>query len=83
MGLRARIAAALGRMLNALGAPGFVRNGIYESADLRTRVRVSCGELFTVVSVNGTDVYFDRLRGRIDGVGSGLGVADRTHLSDE
>jgi hypothetical protein len=73
----------LGRILNAFGAPGFVRSGVYESSDLGARVRVICGELFTVVSVNGTDVYFDRLRGRIDGVGSGFGVADRPHLSDE
>jgi hypothetical protein len=32
-------------------------------------VRVHLGPLFSVVSVNGLDVYFHRLTGRIDGVG--------------
>jgi hypothetical protein len=67
---RARIVAWLGRVLNTLGAPGFVRSGSFESRRSGARVRVFCGELYTVVSVNGTDVYFDRLGGRIDGVGS-------------
>jgi hypothetical protein len=31
---------------------------------------VTLGPLFTVVSVNGLDIYFDRLTGAIDGVGS-------------
>jgi hypothetical protein len=70
MKLRARMAAWLGRVLNTLGAPGFVRSGSFESRQSGTHVRVYCGELYTVVSVNGVDVYFDRLGGRIDGVGS-------------
>jgi|HubBroStandDraft_5_1064220.scaffolds.fasta_scaffold1142562_1 hypothetical protein len=70
MKLRATMVAWLGRALNALGAPGFVRSGNFESQRFGARVRVQCGELYTVVSVNGTDVYFDRLGGRIDGVGS-------------
>jgi hypothetical protein len=77
MNVRASIAAWLGRVLNALGAPGFVRSGSFESQQLGARVRVHCGELFTVVSVNGTDVYFERLGGRLDGVGSGVRVTDR------
>jgi hypothetical protein len=84
MKMPARIAAALGRALNTLGAPGFVRSGAYESKHTGARVRVNCGELFTVISVNGTDVYFDRLRGRIDGVGSGgAQIADGPHLTNE
>lgn len=65
----ARIAAALGRVLNALRLPCIVRAGEYQSETFGTRVRVRCGEVFTVVSVNEIDVYFDRLNGRIDGVG--------------
>jgi hypothetical protein len=67
---RATLIAWLGRTLNALGAPGSVRSGNFESQQFGARVRVQCGELYTVLSVNGTDVYFDRLGGRIDGVGS-------------
>lgn len=63
------LVAAFGRAFNALGIPCFVRKGVYESAAFGARVRVRCGELFTVVSVNEIDVYFDRLSGRIDGVG--------------
>ena len=33
-------------------------------------VSVRCGPLFTVVTVNGINVYFYRLTGGIDGVGS-------------
>jgi hypothetical protein len=83
MRLHARLAILLGRVLNWLGAPGFVRNGCFESLHGGVRVRVFCGELFTIVSVNGTDVYFDRLGGRLDGVGSGRQVADRAQLSDQ
>jgi hypothetical protein len=63
------IAAALGRALNALRLPCIVRTGDYECETFGTRVRVRCGEVFTVVSVNEIDVYFHRLNGRIDGVG--------------
>lgn len=62
MKLQPRLAALLGRMLNALGVPGFVRDGVY-TAETGTKVRVSRGELFTVVSVDGTDVCFGRLQG--------------------
>jgi hypothetical protein len=70
MGTVAKIAAAVGRTLNALGAPGFVQCGDYASESLGTSVRVHCGERFTVLSVNEVDVYFSRLTGRIDGVGT-------------
>jgi hypothetical protein len=70
MSERPRIAALAGRLLNALGVPGFVREADYRSERLDTRVRVRCDDEFTVVSVNGVDVYFRRLSGRLDGVGS-------------
>jgi hypothetical protein len=66
----ARIAAsALGRALNALHIPCFLKHGDYHSKS-GVRVEVRCGNLLSVVSVNGIDVYFDRITGRIDGVGS-------------
>jgi hypothetical protein len=60
----------LGRLINWLGWPGFVQETVYRSsktADVEVRVKNS--RLYTVVSVNGVDVYFDRLTGRIDGTG--------------
>jgi hypothetical protein len=57
-------------LLNALGLPGFVSEADFGSENHGTRVRIRCGDQFTVISVNGVDVYFRRLSGRIDGVGS-------------
>jgi len=36
---------------------------------METTVKVEHRDLFTVVTVNGLDVYFSRLTGAIDGVG--------------
>jgi hypothetical protein len=59
----------LGGLINVLGVPGIVRDADYKSQRLGTRVQVRRGKLFTVVSVNGINVYFDRLTGSIDSVG--------------
>ena len=65
----------LGGLANLLGMPGFVRDTTYRSQNLGAAVVVKRGRLFTVVCVNGVDVYFNRFSGRIDGVGSS-GSAD-------
>ena len=59
----------LGNLLNAVGAPGFLRDTEFRSRTFGTHVRVKRGQLFTVVSVNGLDVYFGRFSGTVDGVG--------------
>jgi hypothetical protein len=61
-----RMARWLGSVLNLAGLPGFVRAGTYESAYGDVAVRVS--SLFTVVSIDGLEVFFYRLSGAIDGV---------------
>ena len=61
---------ALGLLLNWLGWPGFVQETEYRGQGTRALVRVKTTRLYTVVSVNGTDVYFDRITGRIDGTGT-------------
>ena len=58
-----------GKVLNAIGVPGVVVPGTYEAGIGEASVRITLGPLFTVVSVNGVDVYFHRLTGAIDGVG--------------
>ena len=60
-----------GKALNAIGVPGVVRPGTYEAAIAQASVRITVGPLFTVVTVNGIDVYLHRVTGAIDGVGFG------------
>ena len=60
----------LGRLINWLGWPGFVQPTDYNAKSAEVRVKVTTSRLYTVVSVNGIDVYFDRLTGEIDGTGA-------------
>ncbi|PWU23728.1 MAG: hypothetical protein C5B48_08050, partial [Candidatus Rokuibacteriota bacterium] len=60
-----------GRLLNALGTPGVVQPGTYDAGIGAVSVRITLGPLFTVINVNGVDVYLDRFTGEIDGVGFG------------
>jgi hypothetical protein len=59
----------IGRVLTSLHVPGILVNQTYDAVITRASVRVHLGPLFSVVSVNGVDVYFHRLTGKIDGVG--------------
>jgi hypothetical protein len=59
----------VGKLLVALGIPGLIVNQTYDAAITPAKVHVHVGPLFSVVSVNGLDVYFHRLTGKIDGVG--------------
>ena len=59
----------LGSVMNAIGTPGFIRDSDYRSRTYGTRVSVRRGKLFTVISVNGVDVYVCRFTGVIDGIG--------------
>ena len=59
----------LGSVMNAFGAPAFIRDADYRSRTFGTRVRVRRGNLFTVISVNSIDIYVCRFTGIIDGVG--------------
>ena len=47
--------------------PGLLKDADFHSR-FGTKVRVQRGHFFTVVSVDGTDVYFDRLTGKIEHV---------------
>jgi hypothetical protein len=60
----------LGRVLNLAGFPALVRECEYESHVVGASVRVKRLNLYTLISVNGVDVYFDRITGVIDGVGT-------------
>jgi hypothetical protein len=60
----------LGRVLNRASAPGAIREMEFKDQLADRHIAVSVGELFTCLSVNGRDYYFDRLTGRFDGTGS-------------
>ena len=61
--------AGFGRLANLAGLPCFIREGIYHSPSLDVAVNVRASDLFTVICVNGVDVYFYRLTGAFDGAG--------------
>lgn len=60
----------LGGLVNAIGFPGLIREGEYRGTMPPCHVRVRQSRLYTVISVNGVDVYLHRLTGRIDGCGT-------------
>lgn len=70
--LRLGILEIFGWVFNTVGVPGLVRDCEYDASVTRAHIGVRSSTLFTVVSVNGFDVYFRRLTGRIDGVGAGV-----------
>jgi hypothetical protein len=70
--LRARVLA--GKLYNLAGIPGLVRDCDYAASAHDVRIQVRAREMFTIITVNGLDVYFHRLTGTIDGVGLGDAV---------
>jgi hypothetical protein len=69
--VRLRLRLLAGKLCNLAGVPGIVRDCDYNATAHNVRVKVNAGELFTIITVNGLDVYFHRLTGVIDGIGFG------------
>ena len=63
----------LGRLLQRLAVPGFVRETEYHASIAEVSVQVRTGARSTVVTVNGVEVYFERASGAIEGVGFAVG----------
>ena len=61
--------AILGWLLNTAGLRGFVAECDHRASVTDATVRVRKHLWFTVITVNGLDIYFRRLTGTIDGVG--------------
>ena len=57
-----------GRLANLSGLPCHVQVGRYESRPLGVSVNVRASTLYTIVCVNGVDVYFRRISGAFDGI---------------
>ena len=68
---KGRMRVGLGLALRRLGVAGMV--GPVEVNDTATgqTIVVTIGTLYTRLSVNGRDYYFDRFTGRFDGTGQG------------
>lgn len=64
---------SLGRLLDVLGMPGFIQAGHYKSM-FGPEVIVRRGAFSTVVCVNGLQISFSRLTGRLIEVGYDPGV---------
>jgi hypothetical protein len=68
--MRLKLLRLVGWVYNLAGLPGFVRDCEYTASVTKATVTVRHSSLFTVININGLDVYFTRLTGTIDGVGS-------------
>lgn len=58
-----------GKLLNLAGFPAIVRECDYHSPALNADVKVRKFGLYTIITVNGLDIYFTRFTGTMDGVG--------------
>ena len=67
--LKLRMRVAAGKIFNLAGIPGLIRECDYHAGITDARVKVQTGDIYTVVNVDGLDIYFHRLTGSIDGVG--------------
>jgi hypothetical protein len=70
---QSRCVEFLGCLLNKMGIPGAVREVSIDDKATGQYIQVSTGRLFTRLSVNGRDYFFNRLTGRFDGTGTGCG----------
>ncbi len=66
---RLRLRVLLGKLRNLAGVPGLVRDCDYQVGIASAHVKVRVCELFTVIEVNGMEIFFHRLTGAIDGIG--------------
>lgn len=69
---RQRARNLFAKFLGRIGAPGAVKDMHIKDTLTGQEVAVHVGALFTRISVNGRDYYFDRITGRFDGTGSAL-----------
>ena len=58
-----------GRLANLAGLPCVIQTGAYHAPSLDVSVKVRASSRFTIICVNGIDVYFSRLNGAFDGAG--------------
>ena len=59
----------VGKFLNLCGFTSPIRECDYQAGICEAHIIVKQRELFTIITVDGLDIYFHRLTGEIDGVG--------------
>jgi len=69
--LYGRVREGLGRILNFLRVPGRIKNLAVKDELTGQEIEVHVGVLFTRLTVNGRDYFFNRLTGKFDGTGIG------------
>ena len=69
--LVSRLREMVCRWMTRIGIPGFV--GDIKVSDELTgqELEIKTGVLFTRITINGRDYYFDRITGKFDGTGMG------------
>jgi len=70
---RWRLFELAGRCLNRMGIAGAVKDIQIDDAFTGQKITIQVGELFTRLTVDGRDYYFNRVSGKYDGTGMGCG----------
>ncbi len=70
--IKSRLRETIGKIANRLGLPGAVQPVEIHDPATGQRITIAVGAVMVRVTVNGRDLYFDRLTGRFDGTGSTL-----------
>lgn len=71
--LMGRIRRFIGLVMKNLRIPGAIGDTHITDSVTHQTIKVSVGTLFTRISVDGRDYYFDRITGKFDGTGMGCG----------
>lgn len=66
---RGRFRGLIGGLLGKLGVPGLIKPVAIEDQVSGIKLSIHTGSLFSRISINGRDFYFNRLSGRFDGTG--------------
>lgn len=57
-------------LLNKMGLPGFVTPISFDDELTGQTINIRISDYFTIISIDGRDLYFHRLNGKFDGTGS-------------
>lgn len=60
----------LGRILNLIRAPGFVRPMEYTGEHTGQNLKIRTSPRYTILTVNGLEFFFNRESGKFDGIGA-------------
>ena len=70
---RGRIRRSIGQFMKNLRVPGAINDTHITDPVTHQTIKISVGILFTRLTVDGRDYYFNRFTGKFDGTGMGCG----------